>query len=93
MYAKELRFEDESFDFIFMRNVTWILPDPEKAYRAMIRVLAPGGRVMNADANCSAGFKKTDEADLKEKTAEHANPNCTHPAGSIEMLRERNDIV
>ena len=93
MDAQELQFQDESFDFIFTRNVTWTLPDPEKAYHEMLRVLAPGGRIMNADANYSTGFKQMDERGLTEKMAEHANPNYTHPANSLEMLRERNDIA
>ena len=93
MDAQDLTFEEESFDFIFTRNVTWTLPDPEKAYREMVRVLAPGGRIMNADANYSAGFRKMDEAGLTEKAAEHANLHYAHPAGSLEMLRERNDIA
>ena len=93
MDAQNLRFEDESFDFIFTRNVTWTLPDPEKAYREMLRVLAPGGKLMNADANYSAGFQKMDEAGLTEKMAEYANQNYKHPAGSLDMLRERNDIA
>ena len=93
MDAQDLKFEDGTFDFIFTRNVTWTLPDPEKAYREMVRVLVPGGRLMNADANYSAGFKKMDEAGLTEKAAMNANPNYSHPAGSLEMLRERNDIA
>ena len=93
MDAQDLRFPDESFDFIFTRNVTWTLPDPLKAYREMLRVLAPGGKLMNADANYSAGFQKMDEAGITEKMAEHANWNYAHPAGSLEMLRERNDIA
>ena len=31
MDAQNLLFEDSSFDFIFTRNVTWTLPDVEKA--------------------------------------------------------------
>ena len=51
MDAQKLDFEAESFDFIFSRNVTWTLPDPEQAYREMYRVLAPGGCILNFDAN------------------------------------------
>lgn len=93
MDAQDLQFEDESFDFIYTRNVTWTLPDPAKAYREMLRVLAPGGRLMNADANYSAGFKIMDEKGWTEKAAEHANTQYTHPAGSLEMLRERNELA
>ena len=64
MDAQALEFPDESFDFIFTRNVTWTLPDPEKAYLEMIRVLAPGGRLMNCEANYGAAFL---EADRRER--------------------------
>ena len=40
--------------------MTWTLPDPEKAYLEMIRVLAPGGRLMNCDANYGAAFREAD---------------------------------
>lgn len=93
MDAQDLQFEDESFDFIFTRNVTWTLPDPEKAYREMVRVLVPGGRLMNADANYSAGFKVMDEKGLTEKAAENAKTQYQFSAQSLEMLRERNDIA
>jgi len=93
MDAQDLKFEDASFDFIFTRNVTWTLPDPAKAYREMVRVLASGGRLMNADANYSAGFKKMDAEGLTEKAAAHPNTQYQFPATSLEMLRERNDIA
>lgn len=93
MDAQDLQFEDESFDFIYTRNVTWTLPDPAKAYREMLRVLAPGGKLMNSDANYSAGFKIMDEKGWTEKAAEHANTQYTHPAESLEMLRERNEFA
>ena len=93
MDAQKLQFEDESFDFIFTRNVTWTLPDPAQAYREMLRVLAPGGRMMNADANYSAGFKLMDENGWTEKAAGQANTRYAHPAGSLEMLRERNELA
>ena len=93
MDAQDLQFEDESFDFIYTRNVTWTLPDPAKAYREMLRVLAPGGKLMNSDANYSAGFKIMDEKGWTEQAAEHANTQYTHPAESLEMLRERNEFA
>ena len=69
MDAQNLEFEDGSFDFIFTRNVTWTLPDPATAYAEMLRVLSPGGRLMNADANYAAGFKVMDEKGWTEKAA------------------------
>lgn len=54
---------------------------------------SPDGRIMNADANYSAGFKKMDEAGLTEKVAEQADMNYAFPAKSMEMMRERNEIA
>ena len=51
MNAEELRFDDHSFDVLVTRNVTWNLPHPEKAYSHWTRVLAPGGLLLNFDAN------------------------------------------
>ena len=51
MNAQALGFEDERFDVILSRNVTWNLPDPETAYAEWARVLKPGGLLMNFDAN------------------------------------------
>ena len=51
MNVQETTFENESFDAIVTRNVTWTLPDPEKAYREWHRLLRPGGILLNFDAN------------------------------------------
>lgn len=51
MNAEELTFADGSFDVIVTRNVTWNLRHPERAYRHWTRVLAPGGLLLNFDAN------------------------------------------
>ena len=94
MDAQELKFEDESFDFIFTRNVTWTLPDPEKAYAEMSRVLAPGGRLLNGDANYGAGFRKADADGLTEKLhREITDSKYEHPAKGLTMIRERNAIA
>ena len=51
MDVHELDFEDNTFDMVISRNVTWILYDPEKAFREWKRVLKPGGRLLYFDAN------------------------------------------
>ena len=51
MDAQALDFPDGSFDAVVTRNLTWNLPDPEKAYREWLRVLRPGGSLLNFDAN------------------------------------------
>ncbi|MCR4611693.1 MAG: class I SAM-dependent methyltransferase, partial [Lachnospiraceae bacterium] len=51
MDAQELDFEDASFDAVITRNLTWTLPDVERAYKEWFRVIRPGGRLINYDAN------------------------------------------
>ena len=51
MNAEELSFPAASFDVLVTRNVTWNLPNPEKAYAQWMRVLKPGGLLLNFDAN------------------------------------------
>ena len=49
--AQDLPFEDETFDMIVTRNLTWNLEQPEKAYKEWLRVLKPGGCLLNYDCN------------------------------------------
>lgn len=49
--AQNLPFEDETFDMIVTRNLTWNLEHPEKAYKEWLRVLKPGGCLLNYDGN------------------------------------------
>ncbi|MBC3900507.1 methyltransferase domain-containing protein [Acetobacterium malicum] len=51
MDAHQLSFEDNSFDLVITRNLTWNLERPDDAYQEWHRVLAPGGRMLNFDAN------------------------------------------
>jgi ubiquinone/menaquinone biosynthesis C-methylase UbiE len=51
MDAHKLDFEDNTFDLIVTRNLTWNLERPDEAYREWYRVLANGGRLLNFDAN------------------------------------------
>lgn len=51
MDAQHLTFEDDLFDVIVTRNLTWNLDEPDKAYREWHRVLKPGGTLLNFDAN------------------------------------------
>ena len=43
MDAHELKFEDESFGFVYSRSVLHHLPDPGGAVDEIVRVLKPGG--------------------------------------------------
>ena len=41
--AQALDVENNSFDVVVTRNVTWNLPRPDLAYKEWLRVLKPGG--------------------------------------------------
>ena len=51
MDAQQLAFEDETFDAIITRNVTWNLEEPFTAYQEWHRVLKDDGMLINIDAN------------------------------------------
>ncbi len=51
MDCQDLKFENDSFDMVICRNLTWTLDDPEKAYREWFRVLKKGGRLLVFDAS------------------------------------------
>lgn len=51
MDAQKLDFEDNTFDVIVTRNLTWNLPDPVGAYQEWKRVLRKDGVLLNFDAN------------------------------------------
>ena len=51
MDSHNLDFEDNTFDLIINRNVTWTLIEPVKAYREWYRVLKPKGKLLIFDAN------------------------------------------
>lgn len=83
MDAHNLALAAESFDAIVTRNVTWTLPDPQKAYAEMVRVLKPGGVIINFDANYGQAFR----------CAEQRGETPMHPTQTPEQLQERNTIA
>lgn len=50
MDAENLSFAAETFDVVIARNVTWNLTNLAKAYSEWLRVLKPGGLLLNYDA-------------------------------------------
>jgi len=80
MNAEKLSFVDACFDVILSRNVTWNLPEPEKAYTEWVRVLKPGGLLMIFDANWYAylyddvariAWQKDRETSMKEELEDY----------------------
>ena len=79
MNAQELNFDDETFDLVISRNLTWTLPDVMQAYREWHRVLKIGGILMNFDSDYG------DKNFMNEQT-------CAKAEVADEMLVECNDI-
>lgn len=51
MDAQDLMFEENTFDVILSRNLTWVLEQPDTAYTSWLRVLKEKGLMLNFDAN------------------------------------------
>ncbi len=49
MDARELDFDDDSFDWIVALHVLSVVPEPERVVAEMARVCRPGGRIMIAN--------------------------------------------
>ena len=82
MDAQRLEFADESFDVVLSRNLTWNLENPREAYREWIRVLKPGGVLLNFDANWyhylyDEEKRAAFEQDRKNVEARKLDDHCT----------------
>ncbi|MDN3693163.1 class I SAM-dependent methyltransferase [Chryseobacterium tructae] len=63
MDAHSLQLEDNTFDLVFTRLMTWTVPDLETCYLEMERVLKPGGILLNFDADFGKTVFSTDRHD------------------------------
>ena len=88
MDAQNLAYPDGTFDVVISRNLTWTLPDPERAYASWFRVLKPGGVLLNFDAEYAA------------HVCSHSVQNCKvapdSPYGHVGMtdaLQQENDAI
>lgn len=80
MDAQALNFEDNSFDVVITRNLTWTLPQPEKAYAEWYRVLRPGGILLNFDADYAQNVRNNNQK------LSYINPSDIY--GHIGMTKE-----
>ena len=88
MDAQVLDYPDESFDVVLSRNLTWTLPEPEKAYREWFRVLKPGGMLLNFDADYAAN--------VRSHSTQNRQVAPDSPYGHIGMtdaLQQENDEI
>ena len=88
MDAQNLAYPDDTFDVVISRNLTWTLPDPQRAYAEWFRVLKPGGVLLNFDAEYAAHVRS------------HSVQNCKvapdSPYGHVGMtdaLQQENDAI
>ncbi|MCI9379202.1 MAG: class I SAM-dependent methyltransferase [Eubacterium sp.] len=93
--AENVSFEDETFDAVISRNVSYALSYPEKAYREWKRVLKKGGKILIYDANWF-NFIYNDEERKKVDiflTDYHIKKGCKHPTYEIEADIFRDHIA
>lgn len=100
MDSHHLSFEENSFDLLICRNVTWTLDDPRQAYREWYRVLNSGGKLVIFDSNFylrlfDEKIRKKYEENLKQAQAEgidiggHADPEEGERLGSLLFLSDK----
>lgn len=82
--VNEMNFEDESFDVIISRNVTWTLEYPEKVYGDFFRILKSNGTLLIYDANWHRHFF---DEELYKKVKEHEE-ECLIKYGRKEVVAE-----
>lgn len=76
MDAENLEVASDAFDVVVSRNLTWNLPHPGRAYAEWLRVLKPGGLLLNYDANWYAHLY-----DAELRRAYEADRQATQDAG------------
>ena len=88
MDAQALDYEDGCFDAVISRNLTWTLPDPERAYDQWFRVLKPGGVLLNFDADYAAN--------VRSRSTQNRRVPADSPYGHVGMtdrLQRENDEI
>ena len=87
MDAEYPDFDEESFDVLVTRNLTWTLPHLESAYHEWYHLLKPGGVLINFDADYANYADRTDPDDLPENHAHKGIP-ATLCAENEEIAQE-----
>ena len=88
MDAQNLAYPDDTFDVVISRNLTWALPDPERAYAAWFRVLKPGGVLLNFDAEYAAHVRSHSVQNRK------VAPDSPYGhVGMTDALQQENDAI
>lgn len=88
MDAQNLDYPDDAFDVVISRNLTWTLPDPERAYSEWFRVLKPGGVLLNFDAEYGSHVRSHS---VQNRTVAPDSP-YGH-VGMTDALQQENDDI
>ena len=89
--AQALDVENNSFDAIVTRNVTWNLPRPDLAYKEWLRVLKPGGMLYNFDADWYGHLyneEKRNSYERDRQQTEEQNVEDYYSGTDIEKMEE-----
>ncbi len=78
-------FPPESFDAVVTRNLTWALPDLEKAYRSWHKLLVKGGTIINFDADYCHEFSDAEDVALL--------PDHAHKLIPADLVAECDEIT
>lgn len=88
MDAQNLEYPNDSFDVVISRNLTWTLPDPERAYAEWFRVLKPGGVLLNFDADYASHVRSHSTQNRK------VAPDSPYGhVGMTDALQQENDDI
>ena len=88
MDAQNLDYPNDSFDVVISRNLTWTLPDPQRAYASWFRVLKPGGVLLNFDAEYAAHVRSHSVQNRK------VAPDSPYGhVGMTDALQQENDAI
>ena len=88
MDAQNLAYPDGTFDVVISRNLTWTLPDPQRAYASWFRVLKPGGVLLNFDADYAAHVRSHSVQNRK------VAPDSPYGhVGMTDALQQENDAI
>ena len=79
MDSHDLKFEDNTFDLVISRNVTWTMYNPQKAYKEWKRVLKPGGKLIIFDANWYLSFFDNEVKEKVEKSIKYYRKKFGEP--------------
>ena len=79
MDSHNLEFEDNTFDLVISRNVTWTLYNPQQAYKEWLRVLKPGGKIIIFDANWYLSYFDNEVKEKVDKSLENYTKKFGEP--------------